>query len=106
MLSNFEKSNEKQFTTLSNVPKTEFLVVANFQDNDFIKESVTVSTTKNIDDKIINSPVSKLASIKANEPLAKFGSCECNLSPTDILFIATAWKVLIYPVLSNGILKL
>ncbi len=71
MFSNFEKSNEIHCTTLSDVPTNAFLDNTNFSVNDFIKESLTVSTTKNIDEKIINSPVSKMASIKAIETFEK-----------------------------------
>ncbi len=71
MFSNFEKCYEIQFTTPSDVPTNAFLDDTNFSVNDFIKESLTVSTTKNIDEKIINSPVSKMASIKAIETFEK-----------------------------------
>ncbi len=55
MLPNFEKSNEIQFTILFNVPKNEFLDDENFSNSDFFKESISVSTTKNINFKMINS---------------------------------------------------
>ncbi len=97
MLANFEKSNKIDFTTLSDVPQSEFLEDTNFfrnkksSDED---ESITVSTTKCRDGSIINSPVSKISSIKGIEPLAKVERREHNLSRNDILFIAIAWTVL------------
>ncbi len=67
MLANFEKSNEIRITTLSDVPIHEFFDESNFSEknNSFNKdESITVSTTKHSDRSIINSPVSKISSIK------------------------------------------
>ncbi len=91
MLANFEKSNEIRFTTLSDVPRNEFIDDPNFALSNCNDASVTVSTTKIKGGQIINSPVSKMSSIKAIEPLAKIERIERNLSPTDILFIAIAW---------------
>ncbi len=67
MLINFEKSNEIRFPTLSEGPRQEFFNHSNFykKNNSFFQNnSITVSTTKNSDGTIINSPVSKLTSIK------------------------------------------
>lgn len=94
MLTDFEKSDEIRFTTLSDVPSDEFLHDPNFSDEDFNKSSITVSTTKDRHGDIVNSPVSKMASIKAIEPLAKVERAERNLSASDILFIAIAWTIL------------
>ncbi len=41
MLTDFEKSNEIRFTTLSNVPSDEFLHNPNFSDEDFNKSFIT-----------------------------------------------------------------
>ncbi len=65
LLGNFEKLNEIQFTTLSNVSKDEFADDPNFSNDneDTAKMSVTVSTTKDRDGNIVNSPVSRMSII-------------------------------------------
>ncbi len=55
--------------------------------------SVTVSTTKNEDGSITNSPVSTLSSIKGIEPLAQMEWREHGLSSWHILFISIVWKI-------------
>lgn len=88
MQSNFQKSEESRFITLSGVPRDEFLHDPNFSDNkNSNKSSVTVSTTKNKNRDIVDSPVLKMSLIKVIEPLAKAEKEERNLSPSKILFL-------------------
>lgn len=96
MLANFKKSNEIQFTSLSDIPKKEFLDGSNFSgdNNHHTEETVTVLTTKDKSGNFINSPVSKMSLIKGIKPVAKIECKDRGLSCGDIIFMSVAWTIL------------
>ncbi len=80
MLANFEKSDEICFTTLSDVQKQDFSDRINFSESsNFLEtndpsieeDSITLSTTKHHNGRIVNSPLSNISSMQGIEPLVK-----------------------------------
>ncbi len=102
MLDNFHKSDEICFTTLSDVPKLDFsndnfsgsTNVSETHDPTIEEDSITLSTTKHPNGRIVNLPLSDISSMKGIEPLVKLERSERNLSHDDILFVSIAWTVL------------
>lgn len=97
MLEDFEKSNKLNFTTLSN-PIQEYLetLLSNSeskQNNKDTVETTTIQTTKKKNGDVVNhhnENTEDLPSLLSLQSIARQERVECNLSPTQILFIAIA----------------
>ncbi len=98
MLHDFEKSNKINFTTLSNVHIQEYLETLlsdskSKQNNKNAGETTTIQTTKNKNGDVVNRHIDDTEDLPSLLPLQSIAHeerVECNLSPTQILFIAIA----------------
>lgn len=90
MLSDFKESDDIKFTTLSDIPMQDLEGCDGGSNG-----TITVSTTKNDDGTITNTPVSQLlelASLKLDET-AKQEREERAISEDDVMFMSVAWIV-------------
>ena len=90
MIDNFENSQEVKFTTLCDVPLSE---LTSSGDDDLLT-SITMSTIKDDNGNIVNTPVKDIPSLAALGPLAKSERVRRQLSVAQYLFISIAWTVL------------
>ena len=88
MLQNFKDSDDIKFTTLSDIP------VQDLKGYDGVSnETVTVSTTKNDDGTVTNTPVSELLGLSSLnlDETAKREREERAISKSDVMFMSVAW---------------
>ena len=104
MFDNFESSDKIAFTVLSDVPYSELdseqLNSIKYNNHKADRnhhnhnESITLCTTKSVDGKVINTPVSEIPLVKDIEPIAKEERKDRQMPLCDTLFISVAWVVL------------
>lgn len=107
MIEGFKSSNEIMFSTLSDARPTDFdddcsemdgdtssVGTARKDGNTGSDGTITVSTLKNDNGDVVNTPVSTIPELAPIEAIAKQERQERSLFDTEMLFISIAWLVL------------